>query len=246
MISVSYVYNTIQTLIRKDQKGNSFNIKEFNRFTQLINLELYNIYAKELEVDSDVTNALRDFMTMQEAVSLTSGVGDLPSTYERLLGVPYLVSGSDYTPVDEITKLEKPFRLKDELTKPTTANPVCIIGGVDGGGASQIEVHPDTITTVYIDYLSLPATPLLDYYIDSNGLYVYMAQGATGVSIPAGAVYSDGTPGPTTEDSLTIDFEWHEHETPIIINMILQKAGVVLEQQVPIEYGVAKQAKEEG
>jgi hypothetical protein len=39
--------------------------------------------------------------------------------------------------------------------------------------------------------------------------------------------------------------EWHEHQTPILVNMILQKAGVVLESQIPIEYGVAKQTKEE-
>jgi hypothetical protein len=182
MISVSYVYDTVQTLIRKDQKGNSFNIKEFNRGIKLINYELYNFFAGRVEESSDVTEALKDFMTMQEAVALVSGVGDLPATYERLRGKPYTIAGSTYTPVDEITGVEKADRLKDELTKPTTEAPICIIGGVDGTGNSQIEVYPDTITTVYIDYLSLPATPLLDYYIDSNGLYVYMAQGALRVA----------------------------------------------------------------
>jgi hypothetical protein len=246
MISVSYVFDTIQTLIRKDQKGNSFNIKEFNRLAKLVNFELYNIYADKLEESQDVTEALKDFMTMEDSISLTSGVGDLPADYERLLSKPYTISGSDYTEVDIITRPEKTFRLSDELTKPTATHPIAIIGGVDVSGNSQIEVYPDTITTVYIDYLSIPATPILDYYINSNGLYTYLDEGATGITIPVDAIYSDGvTTNPSTVDSLTIDFEWHEHQTPIIVDMILQRAGIVLEQQVPIEYGVAKQTKEE-
>jgi len=245
MISVSYVYDTIQTLIRKDQKGNSFSISEFNRLAKAVNYELYNFFADKVGESSKYREAVKNFITLQEAISLTSGVGDIPTDYGRLLGQPYLVSGSDVIPVDEMEETEKAWRLRDTLTKPTASYPACIIGGVDGGGVSQITVYPNTISTVYIDYLSIPATPILDYYITSTGLYVYLDQGATGVSVPAGAVYSDGTPGPVSKDSQTIDFEWDEDQIPILIDMLLQKAGIVLDSQIPIEYGVAKQTKEE-
>jgi len=245
MISVSYVYDTVQTIIRKDQKGNSFNISEFNRIIKLVNYELFNYYVSKLEVDKDTTEALKNFMNSEESISLTSGVGDLPADYKKLLGDPYVISGSDYIDVDLIARVEKAFRFSDELTKPTATNPVAIIGGLDVSDNKQIEVWPDSISTVYIDYLSMPSTPLLDYYIASTGLYVYMDEGATGVSIPAGAVYSDGTPGPISRDSQTVDLEWGDDETPAIINMVLQKAGVILTDQMAVEYGIARETKEQ-
>jgi len=179
-------------------------------------------------------------------VTLASGVGNLPSAYERLQGIPYVISGADFIPVDVITSLELPVRLADELTKPTVTHPVAIIGGAKVTDLSQITVYPDTITTLQVSYLKIPAIPLLDYYILSTGQYYYLAVDEDGVTIPVGAVYSDGvTVNPSTVDSLTVNFEWHEDETPILINMVLQKAGIILESQMPIEYGIAKQNKEE-
>ncbi len=247
MISVSYVYDTIQTLIRKDQKGNSFNISEFNRVGKLINYELYNIYAPDIGESTEVNEALKDLKVMGAPIALTSGKGDLPDGYERIIGKPYTISGSTFVAVDEITELELPERSSDELTQPTVAHPVCIIGGaVSGGGLSQIQVYPTTIASVSINYLRLPIVPVLDYYINANGTYTYLDEDATNITIPAGAIYSDGvTTNPSTVNSLTKNFEWHEHQTDIIINMILQKAGIVLGDQTAIQYGIAKQTKEE-
>ena len=247
MISVSYLYDTIQTLIRKDQHGNSFNITEFNRIIKLVNYELYNTYASKVGESIENTEALKDFMRLEVSVTLTTGVGDLPSGYERMLGTPHSVGVVDtYSPIDIVTSLELKRRRDDFLTQPSVADPVAIIGGAQVGGLSQITVYPAIgVSAIIIDYLTIPATPILDYYVASTGLYVYLDEGAENVSIPTGAVYSDGTAGPTTEDSTTVDFEWHEDETPILIDMILQKAGIVLGQQVAIEYGIAKETKEE-
>lgn len=239
----SYIYDTIQVILRKDQKGNAFNISEFNKIAPVANFSLYNFYASKIEEDQDITEDLMGFMTLGEEISLTAGVGDLPA-YGRMLGKPYVVSGSDTIRVDLITNLELADRLADELTKPTATDPVAIIGGKTGTD-NHITVYPVSISSVFINYLSIPATPVLDYYIASNGLYVYIDAGATGVSVPSGAMYSDGTPGPTSVDSKTVDFEWNSEQTPAILSGVLQKAGLVLNEQVAIEYGIARETKEE-
>lgn len=244
MIYSSYVYDTIQILIRKDQKGNSFNITEFNKVAKLVNYELYNSYSSRVEESSDITEALKSFMTMGEELTLTLGVEPLPATYERLLGKPYVFDDPAFIPVDVITNLELVDRLADELTKPSDAAPIAIIGGLET--TPKIQVYPTDTASIFINYLSLPATPILDYYIDQYGQYTYLDEGATSISLPALAVYSDGTVGPDTiAASLTIDFEWHEDQTPILINMILQKAGIVLGDQTAIQYGIARETKEE-
>lgn len=240
MIYVSSVYDTIQTLIRKDQKGNSFNIKEFNRLANVVNLELYNFFVSKLEVGQDITENLKPFVVPNASISLTAGVGALPAAYSRMLGKPR--TGST-TEIDLITRLELTPRLADELTKPTTEDPVAILGGLTGSDRN-ITVYPTSISSVVIDYLSTPATPILDYYIASSGLYVYLDEGATGVSVPTGAVYSDGTPGPTSVNSLTVNFKWDDELITVIVNMLLQKAGIVLGEQPAIEYGIAKETKE--
>jgi hypothetical protein len=239
----SYVYDTIQTILRKDQKGNAFSISEFNRIAPIANFSLYNFYVANLEESQEVTEETKAFMTLNHEITLTSGVGSLPA-YGRMLGVPYVISGQDTIPVDLLTNLELPFRLSDELTKPTALHPIAILGGKTGAN-KNITVYPASTSSVRINYLSIPATPVLDFYIDTNGLYVYLDQGETGVSIPAGAVYSDGTVGPTTKDSQTVDFEWHEDQVPMIISEVLQKAGLILSEQVAIEYGIARETKEE-
>lgn len=239
MIYVSSVFDTVQTLIRKDQKGNSFSIKEFNNLISMVNYELYNFYASHVQETQDVTEQLKSFMVLNSPITLTTGVGSLP-TYGRLLGMPRVGT----TKIDVVTSLELSERLTDELTAPTVDDPVAIIGGKTGSN-NNITVYPTSISSITIDYLKIPANPLLDYYIDSNGLYVYLLEGAIGVSVPSGAVYSDGTPGPTSVNSLTIDLEWSEETLPIIVNALLQKAGIILGEQMAVEYGIAKETKEE-
>lgn len=238
-ISASYVYDTIQVILRKDQKGNAFSIGEFNKIAPIANFSLYNFYVANLGEGQEISEELKGFKTIGHDISLTSGVGDLPS-YGRMIGTPY----TGTTKVDLIDDIEFAERISDELTQPTTENPFARLGGINAG-VKQIRVYPTSVPSVTIDYVAIPATPVLDYYIDTNGLYVYLAEGATGVSIPAGAVYSDGTVGPSTEDSLTVDFEWHSDQVPMIISEILQKAGLILSEQVAIEYGMARETKEE-
>lgn len=246
MILSSYVYDTILTYIRKDQQGNAFNITEYNNVIKDVNYMLYNQRASDAGEDTDNIESLKDFMTLGASVSLTAGAGVLPSGYERLLGKPHWVSGSDSIPIDQVNSLEKADRLKDELTKPTTKHPICIIGGKTGSD-SAIQVYPTTgISTILIDYLSIPSTPFLDYYVLETGVYVYLDEGATSITLPSGAVYRDGTIGPgTIANSATVNFEWHEHETTTIINMILQKAGLIIKDEGAIQYGIAKETKEE-
>lgn len=244
MISSSYVYDTIRTLIRKDQQGNAFNITEYNNIIKAVNYSLYNKYTADLEENAEITNKLRPFIRRNVNLTLTGGSAELPSIVERLIGKPHYIDGSDIRPVDIVTALEWADRQADELTKPTTTHPIMALGVYND--PDDVYVLPGTISAVRISFMVLPTTPFLDYYVLSTGAYVYLDEDATSITLPTGAVYRDGTVGPgTIATSLTVDFEWHEHETPIIINMILQKAGLIIKDEGAIQYGIAKETKEE-
>jgi len=245
MISVSSVYDTILDLIRKDQHGHAFNITEFNNIIDVVNKELYTTLTKQIGKDVEVMEDLKEFVTPNTGTSLTNGVGNLPSDYDRILGEPWYTSGTDEIPIDIVDYAEFTWRRGDELTKPTLANPIAFIVGVSGVNR-QIYVWPASgITTIKFNYLTAPTTPFLDYYVDEDAEYTYLAEGATSISLPSGAEYRDGTLGPgTISTSQTVDLEWEAEKMPTIVAMVLQKAGIILEKQLPVQYGVAREVKE--
>lgn len=314
-VNVETVFNTVLTIIRKDQQGRAFNATEFNRIIPMINYELFNYYADRLADDKKNIHALRDFVDKNYLVALTNGVGNIPIDFVELLGKPYYLestgtitthivvdndelydSGASYTAdelngktlyiisgdhagetytiydntastititgtvgekiegesyvvlldegridVDLVGFAELVDRLSDELTQPTEDDPIAVLGDVNS--FSLINVYPTSLKAIYINYLKMPATPLLDYYVDSNGFYTFLAAGATGVSVPAGATYRTGTAGPTSVNSATVHFAWDAEQMTAIVYRILQKAGVALEKELIIQYGLTQEEK---
>jgi hypothetical protein len=97
-----------------------------------------------------------------EAVSLVSGVGSLPTDFKSLIGKPRYLSSGSYISVDLVSTLELIERQEDYLTQPTLTHPVCQLGGMDANDRLQINVYPNTIATVYVDYLR---TPIYHFWI---------------------------------------------------------------------------------
>lgn len=112
---------------------------------------------------------------------------------------------------------------------------------------TQITVYPATLTSININYLKLPPVPFLDYYVDVNGLIVFMTEGAKQVNIPAGAEYRTGTAGGPAVyvDSATVNWGWDKDVLPHIIYAILQKAGLNTQSMETINMAIAEENKEE-
>lgn len=112
---------------------------------------------------------------------------------------------------------------------------------------TQITVYPATLTSVNVNYLRLPPVPFLDYYVDSAGSIVFMAEGAKQVNIPAGAEYRTGTAGGPAVyvDSATVNWGWDKDVLPHIIYAILQKAGLNTQSMETINMAIAEENKEE-
>ena len=176
-----------------------------------------------------------------ESVTVTSNkaaLTGLSNTYEHLIGNPRY---STDTVLDVVTAMEYSERFGDALTAPSISNPVCFVA--DNSGVSTLYVYPQ-ITPVLVDYLAAPTDPFLDYYInDTTYVVTHMAEGATGVSIPSGSTYRDGTAGATTKDSQTHDFDFGSDSENRLIDLFLSKLGLQLRDGTLIEYSNVEQVK---
>lgn len=112
---------------------------------------------------------------------------------------------------------------------------------------TQITVYPATLTSINVNYLKFPPVPLLDYYVDGNGLIVFLSEGAKQVNVPAGAEYRTGTAGGPAVyvDSATVNWGWDKDVLPHIIYAILQKAGLNIQDMNTINMAIAEENKEE-
>lgn len=396
MIDSREVYETVLALAKKDARGASFNIPEYNAICKLVNAELYNFYVSKYEIDSTISDVLSPFKVRDTTVALTAGKARLPGVFDRLAGNPTIIyphgvitatatvtvvnnptakvkitspnhnlkdgdivtatglsvhvitakavhvidknsfwvdvtyagadvltaaawtlTGAERKQVDMVSEIEYSARVGDSLLKPMIADPVAVLDGnvtaaitaFSNGGAgvviatsaahgltsgmtvtisgstvaayngtypitvtgtgtftfagtfsatgtaiwtctelTQITIYPSTITSIIINYLKFPVVPLLDYYVASTGLIVYLAEGARQVNVPAGAEYSTGTAGGAGVfvDSLTCNWQWdRDNSLPQIIYAILQKVGINMENMNLAQLSTQLNAKEE-
>jgi hypothetical protein len=250
MILSSTVYNVLLTTVRKDRRGKSLSIDEFNEVSVGVNKSLYDDYYKKFEGNIESSDTMGYFKKFNEPINLvsnatnTASVGTLPDDYYHVIGRPKTISGSTVKWVDVVTAQENAKRSTDYLTQATTTYPTCQIGGINGSDELLINVYPYTITTIYLDYLRLPVTPYLDYYVDNVTLNVeYMAEGAT-VNVPALHTYRDGTAGGGVGIvSQTHDWEWSDEDLGLIIAKFCLIIGIQLPDEILIQAGTMNEQK---
>jgi hypothetical protein len=244
MILINELYDLLIAQTRADKRGLSVSIDEFNLFIKVINERIYSGYYKKFEESNEISASLGKFKEFMEAVSLVSGVGSLPTDFKSLIGKPRYLSSGSYISVDLVSTLELIERQEDYLTQPTLTHPVCQLGGMDANDRLQINVYPNTIATVYVDYLRTPNIPFLDYYINDTTLESTYMLNAASVVIPSGYTYRDGTAGSgVAVASQTVDLEWDEEDLPMILAMLSQMVGLSLPSQELIEVGNAEELK---
>jgi len=234
------VYNTLLSYLRLDKRGSVLSPDEFNAISSLVNRRVLAFYCKRYEEDIDSSSELGKLKVVGRTTALTSGVGVLPTTYYRLTGDPYYTDTS-VTPnetryIDIVTSKESSYRERDYLTKSTLRNPTCIIGTQDAYGILQIRVKPTTITTIKVDYLRIPSTPFLDYYVNDTTLAYTFLDKATSYTVATGYTYRDGTTG--VKSSITVDWEWDEDSLPLIIAYFISAMGGIIPDELMLSLGI--------
>ena len=253
MILSSTIYDLLLTECRKDRRGKSISVDEYNQVIEKVNLELFADYYREFEKNIESSDTLGGLKVFHSPVVLTAGenntvaVGTLPADYYHIIGKPKFISGSTVRWLDVVSTYEHAARVTDYLTQATATHPYCMIGGLDDDAAKEIRVYPYNLgTPIYLDYLKTPATPFLDYYINNTTFnYTWLDADDTAVNIPAGYTYRDGTVGgPAVNiDSATVNFEWSEDDLPLIIAKLMTVMGIQLPDEILMQAGTLNENK---
>jgi hypothetical protein len=247
MISVSQVYDTVLSLIRKDKRGLSFSPDDYNAILHQVNQRVWRINYHGFEASKLSMDELGSLKIVDLPINLNgSGVGVLPPDYFHLVGDPWYIHPTEgRRKIDLVTSLEHGNREMDFLTKATALYPTCFMGYSSAGSDMAIYVTPTTCTPIYFSYLRQTTDPFLDYYVNDTTLDItYMAEGAT-VIVPLGCTSRSGVAGASNVVSLTKDYEWHPHDEPQILAQILQSIGMSLPDELLVQVGSANEIKVE-
>ena len=166
MISVDRVYQTVQKILNKEQRG-YLPPNEFNLFATQAQIEIFENYFFELgrsvaaygyrdsmyeNIPENIFEKLEPFVK-SFPVALNSGTGTLPTDMYRL---ETLLAGNipvEHKMHDEIGILER-----SELTRGTTQSPYYTRVG------NSIRVYPNTITIAVAHYIGeLTSSPKWTY-----------------------------------------------------------------------------------
>ena len=214
MVSVDSVYQTVLTLLNKEQRG-FLPQKEFNLLAKQAQIEIFENYFFELgrataqygemtdeyaSIADNIFEKLEEFETATP-IQQTGGTFDLPSNMYRLQTIT--ANGIE---VMKKKHREIGYMLRSPLTSPNEAMPNYVRTG------GSIQLYPNSLSNVVVNYIrSLNTEPTW------NGAVV------------AGQVVV--APIGTDPNTDTINFELHSSEEPELVAKILGYAGLVVKAQ---------------
>ena len=241
MISVSQIYETILSQSRKDVRGLSFSPDDFNNVVIEVNQRIYRLTYHNFEASKLSMDESDSFKVVKFPINLDSnGIGILPPNYFHLVGDPYYIHPVlGRRKIDLVTSLEDDNREMDFYTKASDAYPTCFMGFGATSEDMSFYVTPKTCTPIYINYLREVVDPFLDYYVNDTTLEVTYMPVATvanpTVVVPLGCTTRSGISGLSNVVSLTKDFEWHPHDVPQIVNLLLGALGISLPDEMLVQ-----------
>ena len=239
MFDNGQIFKNLNTIIRKEKEGQTISPSQFTELLGMTSWEKANADFNQYEQNQVISDSLKA-LENQDSITITTGEGDIPSDYWHPMTAYHDNSGNQgkaKTPFDIVTDEEFIEYAHSDLTAPSVNYPVLTIKG------SKVEVLPSTIPTVVLRYLKTPDTPFFDYYYDANDISQYLQPGQT-YTLQAGEEYRDGTTSGSVT-SISIELSYPEGERVQVLYMILEKLGVSLNEQDALEYGMAREQKEE-
>ena len=227
-ISVDTVYKKVLAILNKESRG-FLTPDEFQRIGSQVQLDLldkaFHDYNRAVFKESmgrggqgyaDVPKKIQDRIDpfyATTSVTLTSGVGTLP-TYFNIISVS---TDSRQTDIERVEKAKLSFLLSSPLTTPSTTFPVYYITG------ATLTVNPSSLTSVDIDYVSVPDSPVWNYTTDSNGALTYTTTGSTDFGLH-----------PSSEVDLILGILRYSGviiKDPTVIQSIGQETGLKVQQE---------------
>ena len=219
-ISVDRVYRKVLAILNKESRG-FLTPDEFSKIGSQAQLDLldkaFHDYTRAVTKESfgrggqgyaDIPKKIQDRIDpfyANASVTLTSGVGTLPTFY-NIINVS---ADSRLTNIERIEKSKLSFLLSSPLTAPSTTFPIYYVTG------DTITVNPSTLTSIDIDYVSVPADPVWNSTVDSNGALTFNSTGA-------------------------VDFTLHPSSEVDLVLEILRYVGIVIKDASVIQSAVAE------
>ena len=223
-ISVDRVYRKVLAILNKESRG-FLTPDEFSKIGSQAQLDLldkaFHDYTRAITKESfgrggqgyaDIPKKIQDRIDpfyANASVTLTSGVGTLPTFY-NIINVS--VEKTMLTNVERVEKSKLNFLLSSPLTAPSTTFPIYYITG------STITVNPSSLTSVLVDYVSVPTDPVWNSTVDSNGALTFTSDGA-------------------------VDFTLHSSSEVDLVLEILRYTGVVIKDPSVIQSATAETAQ---
>jgi len=231
-IDVNQVYTTCLSILNK--KGSGYMTPDnFNKIAKTVQLELldrafyeYNrAVARQTggrgaqgygDIPRKIQDKIDPFCT-SDTISLTSGIGTLPSASSGSYNVSGVYNILNVSSTDNLTQIERidksklSFLLSSPLTAPSTTFPMYYIS------ADSIYVFPTTLTSVSMYYVGTPADPKWNSTVDTSTF---------------------GTPVYTYTSTGSQDFTLHISDEVDLILGILQYFGVIIKDPLVIQSAI--------
>lgn len=241
----------LNALLNTDSFGGDINLKEYNyllkdesnNFFKEKAEELYsNQRAGALATDLVYSSKIMRPFLKESTVTPTLGVVNLST---GLTSYAYFITARTASAYSGMIR-DIPLVTHDSfnniisnlLASPIKKNPICTID------ENSLRIRPTNITSVIINYLRFPATPVFDYYIDANDNVVYLTVGATHTLL-TGETGSAGQTVGTLVTSTTVELEYGADFHPEFVSRLVRRLGIPQRDQVILQQGMIEKQEQE-
>ena len=234
MAMINRVYQTVLTIINKDNRG-YLTPDEFNRLANQAQNEIFESYfVKKFQLDSIgvmtdgpanppviFADKINRFLTTSVLTANAAGTFDYPTDYYRLDNVT--VPGTDgFSRIaDQVDHNDIRYVILSPLTSPTAKQPVYTRQG-DG-----VRLYPSSVTSINLDYIRKPAIPNWAYgYIDTTTMQLMQNPSSSTQSTPT--FWEAPNVNTAIARGRFQDFELHPSDEQDLVAKILAYTGVVI------------------
>lgn len=235
-----YIFEVIDFVIKKDKRGQPVSLQNRSMLLDTQGLSYFESLYDQYEKTNELTDSIKRFKVTKSGsnlipygtmLTLPSAVGEV---YAHAGSLYYKKDGTDVKPVEIVSDDQFMMRQDSEIEYPDEDFPIARLI------TNYIEYLPTTLTQTYftLTYLRYPTTPKYDYYIQTNGLPVYLAAGEKHTWL-AGQEDSSGNVKTGAEGeytSLTVELDFNDEDKLKIAARILQAMSIPINEAGVFQY----------